>query len=514
MPAIVIADVPDVAPFCELKKVSTGESYVTAASRVAWESLMRTLTVFWAPVPSCGLHVSAVCEVHAEVAQTVEPKKIEAVRSPKPKLVPVRVIVSPTAAVGMFWVAITVIMGESYVHLCVVRVPTKLATVISTKCESPAPLAVRQVMLVGVNQEVVAHVDEPISLVAEKSRLPKLDPDSVRRVEPETAPFAGTKLVTTGASKLNAAPNEPIRSKTRTETLCWLPAAGLVVHTRLLSVVHEAVAQAAPPVRAVSVLSTDAKFRPEIVRPWFALKGPFNRVVDVTTGALYEKERSDVETTDWIVNNTDCVPALEPAARQATVLAVVQETVLQPIDEPVIETLPVRSTYPKFRPRRVMLAIEVAGRFGVEIAVTAGESKENEACLVPAAEETRTKAGRATPFAACGVQTRAVSVVHDVVVQYVEPMAADGVRSTVAKLTPITVSEVVLDCGAFARCRSVMTGPSKENTATSDPVASTFATICTPRLEPKPDAALHTLEVVVIHCVAEQAEDPIRAVIE
>ncbi len=124
-----------------------------------------------------------------------------------------------------------------------------------------------------------------------------------------------------------------------------------------------------------------------------------------------------METTDWIVNNTDCVPALEPAARQAAVLAVVQETVLQPIDEPVIETLPVRSTYPKFRPRRVMLAIEVAGRFGVEIAVTAGESKENEACLVPAAEETRTKAGRATPFAACGVQTRAVSVVHDVVVQ-------------------------------------------------------------------------------------------------
>jgi len=513
-PDMVIAEEPVGAPFCGLMEVSTGESYVTAARSVAVESLMTTLTVFTEPVPSSGLHVTAVPEVHADVPQTVAAKKIDAVRSRKPKLVPAKVIVSAPPAVGTFTVAIRVTIGESNVNPALM-VPTVLDTVSRAMWLSPPPLADRQVTLEEVIHEVEAHTDTPISTVVERSVLPKLSPVKLSRVEPETTPFAGARAVSTGASNGNATPNEPIEFKTLTATLCWLPEPGLVVHVRLLSVVHEAVAQAAPPVKPVSVLSMDPKFRPETTTAWFALRGPLIRVVNVTTGALYVKASRAVETRDWIVNDKDCAPLFTPAAKQATELVVIQETVLQPEAEPVIETLAVWSRVAKFKPARVILPVAVAGKFGDRMAVRTGESNENvTACPVAETAKTRTDVGRATPEDAAGLQRRAVFDCHDVDEQNVAAMAAEGVRSTIAKLTPDIVSEVPLESGAFPDCRPVMTGPSYENAATSDPAPSTLATSCAPRPAPKPGEDVQTLEVVEIHCDAEQLDDPSRAVVE
>jgi hypothetical protein len=189
---------------------------------------------------------------------------------------------------------------------------------------------------------------------------------------------------------------------------------------------------------------------------------------------------------------------------------VVHDAVPQTTEPTVAET--VESPGPKLKPVSVTHASSDIATFIDRPRVTAGASYVKLLNTVPTMLLTLTPPSSARPDPPIGVQTTLESLLHTVVKQPLLPSAADGVASTVPKLSPDSVSETPALVAAFTGRTLVAKGASNVSAASCVPTEALTVTRATAKPPLPAGGVKHCTDVPVVQAVVMHSVLAIAAV--
>lgn len=169
-------------------------------------------------------------------------------------------------------------------------------------------------------------------------------------------------------------------------------------------------------------------------------------------------------------------------------------------------TVGLMSTTPKLRPLMVTLIVEVEPMLYVtSFPETTGASNENVLVPVPTTAFTVTGTYASYDVTAALAQRTLVDVTQEEVVQAAFAIWPLGVESVVAKFRPLIETLTAALAMWLRRCSAETTGASNENITL--PVPTTVFTVTTEKLGADMPDVKHTMAVLVVHDVVEQAPE-------
>jgi hypothetical protein len=264
------------------------------------------------------------------------------------------------------------------------------------------------------------------------------------------------------------------------------------------------VLQADSPTRIDEEMSVPPKLRPSTVILASPVVGAFGSTRSVITAASYVNTCVTVPMVLPIITVV-CSPA--PLLTGVLHVTEVPEVQIE-VEHVAIPTWPdgVGSLKPKLLPENVITAPVVEGPL-IPLTVATGASKLNTANCVPTDDMSITFEASAIPNPGSIAQVTRVEDIQVAVVQSVDPIFADNVRSTEPKLTPIKVMLSPPELGEFTPKVCEITGESYEKAGYAVPMF--FPTSMFTRLAaPAPDWAVQETAVLVDHDVVAQSVVP------
>ena len=209
-------------------------------------------------------HLAVVAELHVAVLHTAAAKEVDAEKSKLPKLRPVTVTdVWPVCAVLSSDDEATGTSKESDSGDAVP--PTAPTVKLNAMILSETDVLMHCTEL-ELDQLLVAHAAVTIEAVAEKSRLPNCNPDTVTEVAPVDGMLYGKLAEVTAESNVNTELAVPATAATVTEVDGRLEAASCIMHVNDVLVNHESVLHSWRPRCVDCVKSTLPKFNPSTVK--------------------------------------------------------------------------------------------------------------------------------------------------------------------------------------------------------------------------------------------------------
>jgi hypothetical protein len=197
----------------------------------------------------------------------------------------------------------------------------------------------------------------------------------------------------------------------------------------------------------------------------------------------------------------------EPPLEAQNTLDVDTQDVVTHCDEPIMAE-GVNMEPPKLIPLSVKEAPFVVGRLVAASCEITGALNEKMPSLVPTTTPSVTKNFRLAPYPfASAPHRRYEDEIHDVEVQAVTVMRADGVLSRPPKLMPMSVMDAPTVLAAFAGMKKVTTGASKLKLCGRVPTMTPRVAVLVVST-PTPVGVRHTSEVSEFHWVDWQTENP------